>query len=155
MLADHPDLDTLIVPIGGGGLISGIAVAAKALKPDIEIIGVQSALYPVDAPTCCRARRPATAGGGATLAEGIAVKEPGMLTRRIVAALVADILLVDDAQIEARSSMLHRPRRSWSSKAPAPPASRRCWPTPSGFAAGGSASSSPAAISTRGCSPRS
>ena len=46
MLADNPDLDALLVPIGGGGLISGIAVAAKALSPDIEIIGVQSALYP-------------------------------------------------------------------------------------------------------------
>ncbi len=100
MLADQPELDTLIVPIGGGGLISGIAVAAKALRPQIEIVGVQSALYPamVDA---LNGKPPDTAAAGATLAEGIAVKEPGQLTRRVVAALVADILLADDTQIEA------------------------------------------------------
>ncbi|HVH79714.1 MAG TPA: threonine ammonia-lyase [Stellaceae bacterium] len=100
ILNDKPDLDTLIVPIGGGGLISGVSVAAKALRPSIEIVGVQSALYP--------AMRDAVVGktpdpnpAGATLAEGIAVKEPGRLTRQIVAALVGDILLVEDAQIEA------------------------------------------------------
>jgi threonine dehydratase len=100
ILAARPDLDTLIVPIGGGGLISGIAVAAKALKPDIEIVGVQSALYP-SMREVLQGRIPDIAVAGATLAEGIAVKEPGRLTRRIVAALVADILLVDDVQVEA------------------------------------------------------
>lgn len=100
MLADLPDLDTLIVPIGGGGLISGIAVAAKALKPAIEIIGVQSALYPAMKDTLA-GKMPDIATAGATLAEGIAVKEPGLLTRQIVGALVSDILLADDAQIEA------------------------------------------------------
>lgn len=100
MLAERPDLDTMIVPIGGGGLISGIAVAAKALKPDIDIVGVQSALYP-SMREALQGRTPDTAVAGATLAEGIAVKEPGKLTRRIVAALVADILLADDVQIEA------------------------------------------------------
>jgi threonine dehydratase len=100
MLADNPDLDTLIVPIGGGGLISGIAVAAKALKPDVEIVGVQSALYPAMA-EALRGKAPDTAAASATLAEGIAVKEPGKLTRRIVAALVADILLAEDSEIEA------------------------------------------------------
>jgi threonine dehydratase len=100
MLADQPELDTLIVPIGGGGLVSGIAVATKALRPQIEIVGVQSALYPamIDA---LNGKPPDTAAAGATLAEGIAVKEPGQLTRRVVAALVADILLADDTQIEA------------------------------------------------------
>jgi threonine dehydratase len=100
MLADRPELDTLIVPIGGGGLISGIAVAAKALRPQIEIVGVQSALYPamIDA---LNGKPPDIGAAGATLAEGIAVKEPGQLTQRIVAALVADILLADDTQIEA------------------------------------------------------
>jgi threonine dehydratase len=99
ILADRPDLDTLIVPVGGGGLISGIAVAATALAPAIEIIGVQSALYPsmYDA---LRGKASNTETGSATLAEGIAVKEPGQLTRRIVTALVSDILLADDAQIE-------------------------------------------------------
>jgi threonine dehydratase len=100
MLADQPALDTLIVPIGGGGLISGIAVAAKAAKPGIDIIGVQSALYPAMADALA-GRAPDTATAGATLAEGIAVKEPGVITRQIVAALVGDILLADDAQIEA------------------------------------------------------
>lgn len=99
MLADVPALDTLLVPVGGGGLISGIAVAAKTLKPEIEIIGVQAALYPA-MERLCHAGSNAAAGGGATLAEGIAVTEPGRLTRRIVAALVADILLVDEPQIE-------------------------------------------------------
>ena len=100
ILAERPELDALIVPIGGGGLISGIAVAAKALKPAIEIVGVQSALYPAMKDVLAD-KTADTASAGATLAEGIAVKEPGLLTRQIVAALVADILLVDDAQIEA------------------------------------------------------
>jgi threonine dehydratase len=90
----------LIVPIGGGGLISGIAVASKALKPAIEIVGVQSALYPsmVDA---LSGKPPDISPSGATLAEGIAVKEPGQLTRQIAAALVDDILLAEDTAIEA------------------------------------------------------
>src|SRR5579872_5726332 len=93
MLAAQPDLDALIVPIGGGGLISGMAVAAKALKPEIEIVGVQATLYP----SMQRLRAPSNTPpeGGATLAEGIAVMEPGRLTREIVAALVHDIVLVD------------------------------------------------------------
>jgi threonine dehydratase len=98
MLADVPALDTLIVPIGGGGLISGIAIAAKALKPGIEIVGIQAALYP--AMQRLRAPSNTPAEGGATLAEGIAVMEPGRITREIVAATVADILLVDENQIE-------------------------------------------------------
>ncbi|MBV9861646.1 MAG: threonine ammonia-lyase [Alphaproteobacteria bacterium] len=105
MLADIPELDALIVPVGGGGLISGIAIAAKALKPEIAIIGVQSALYP--------SMRLALAGDAAepppetaTIAEGIAVKEPGVLTRRIVAALVDEILLVDEMQLENAVEML-------------------------------------------------
>ena len=98
--ADNPELDVLIVPIGGGGLISGIAVAAKALQPDIEIVGVQSTLYP-SMRDALAGNSPDTGPAGATLAEGIAVKEPGRLTREIVAALVAGILLVDDAQVES------------------------------------------------------
>jgi threonine dehydratase len=104
MLADVPALDTLIVPIGGGGLISGIAVAAKAIKPEIEIIGVQAALYP--AMQHLRAPSNTPPEGGATLAEGIAVLEPGQLTREIVAALVQDIVLVDEDHIEQAVRLL-------------------------------------------------
>jgi threonine dehydratase len=108
LLADRPDLDTIVVPIGGGGLISGIAVAAKALKPEIEIIGVQSTLYP-SMYRLMRGEDPGSPAATATLAEGIAVKEPGRLTRRIVKALVSDILLVDDIAIEgAIETLLER-----------------------------------------------
>ena len=78
MLADQPGLEILIVPVGGGGLISGIAVAAKALSPKLEIIGVQSALYP-SMYRILRGIDPGLATEGTTLAEGIAVKEPGPL----------------------------------------------------------------------------
>jgi len=105
LLADQPDLDAIVVPIGGGGLISGIAVAAKALNPDIEIIGVQSTLYP-SMYRLMRGEDPGPPAAAATLAEGIAVKEPGLLTRRIVKALVSDILLVDDVTIEGAIEVL-------------------------------------------------
>jgi threonine dehydratase len=97
MLEDAPELDVLIVPIGGGGLISGIAVAAKAVKPDIEIIGVECAAFPSMWNALHGTSRPL---GGPTLAEGIAVKNAGELTLPIVRALVADIMLVDEAHLE-------------------------------------------------------
>ncbi len=98
LLDNHPDLDVLIAPIGGGGLISGCAIAAKALKPDIEVIGVQSSLYPAMARVLAGENIPDEAG--ATIAEGIAVKAPGKLTRQIVSELVSDVLLVDEIAIE-------------------------------------------------------
>ena len=104
LMADHPELETLIVPIGGGGLISGIAVAAKTLKPAIEIVGVEAARYASMAHALGRAPRPT---GGTTLAEGIAVKEAGTLTRAIVAALVDDILLVEEDALERAIATLH------------------------------------------------
>ncbi len=97
MLADVPNLDCLVVPIGGGGLISGMATAAKAIKPDIEIIGVETELYPTmynelnnTEMTC----------GGQSLAEGIAVKKAGRLPALIASDLVSDIILVSEGQIE-------------------------------------------------------
>ena len=107
-LANRPDLDTLVVPIGGGGLISGIAVAAKALKPEIDIIGVQSTLYP-SMYRLLRGEDPGPPAVVATLAEGIAVKEPGQLTRHIVKALVSEIRLVDEVMLEgAVETLLER-----------------------------------------------
>jgi threonine dehydratase len=97
MLADAPDLDQIIVPIGGGGLISGIAIAAKALKPSIEIIGVEAALYPSFTNAIRGEDRPI---GGATLAEGIAVKTVGQLPLPIVRDLVSDIIAVDEPALE-------------------------------------------------------
>ncbi|MDX2264315.1 MAG: threonine ammonia-lyase [Hyphomicrobiales bacterium] len=97
MLADRPDLDCAVIPIGGGGMISGCAVGLKALKPEIEIIGVEAASYPS---MSAAVRGETAACGGQTLAEGIAVKTPGRLCVPIVKALVSDILLVDETAIE-------------------------------------------------------
>jgi threonine dehydratase len=97
MLDAMPDLDDIVVPIGGGGLISGIAVAARAIRPDIRIIGVEAGLYP----SCHNAIRGETAPiGGATLAEGIAVKNVGRLTLPVIRELVSEIVLVDEPAIE-------------------------------------------------------
>ena len=103
MLAASPGLDTLVVPIGGGGLVSGIALAAKALKPEIRIIGVQAALYPSMFNAVKGEGRPMR---GDTLAEGIAVKAPGRLTTEIVRRWVDDIVLVSEVQIERAVALL-------------------------------------------------
>jgi threonine dehydratase len=102
MLAAVPDLDVLLVPIGGGGLISGMAVAAKTLKPAIEVIGVQADLYPSMYNLIKGQQLPMR---GDTLAEGIAVKAPGRITSEIVRALVDDIVLVTERQIEEALSL--------------------------------------------------
>jgi threonine dehydratase len=103
MLADVPDLDTLIVAIGGGGLMAGMATAAKAIKPDIEIIGVQSTRFPgmVNAILGTQHRQ-----GSSSIAEGIAVGTPGKLPQAIIKALVNDLVLVDEGDIEQAIVML-------------------------------------------------
>jgi threonine dehydratase len=97
MLEDARDLDALVIPIGGGGLIAGNAVAARGVNPAVEVIGVECALYPSMWNALKGQSRPV---GGATLAEGIAVKNVGKLTAPIVRALVADVLLVDEPALE-------------------------------------------------------
>jgi threonine dehydratase len=97
MLEDCPELDVLVVPIGGGGLVSGCAIAARAKKPSIDIVGVEAALYPSMWNAVRKGNRPC---GGATLAEGIAVTNVGTLTLPIVRDCVSDIILVDEALIE-------------------------------------------------------
>lgn len=103
MLRAVPDLQTLVIPIGGGGLISGIAIAAKSAKPDIRIIGVQARLYPSMYNVIKGEQLPMR---GDTLAEGIAVKAPGRITTGIVRKLVDDIVLVSDDEMERAVSML-------------------------------------------------
>lgn len=97
MLQDVPELDVILVPIGGGGLISGVGIAAKAMKPDIEIVGVEAVSYPCmynvlnDKHLEC---------GGQSLAEGIAVKKAGILTASITKNIISDIILVSETDLE-------------------------------------------------------
>jgi len=97
MLTAVPELDTLVVPIGGGGLIAGIAIAAKAIKPSIEIVGVEVEAYSAMYQTL---RGLPVEVGGDTIAEGIAVKNIGRLPQSIVRDLVSDVILVPDAEVE-------------------------------------------------------
>ncbi|MDX3900147.1 MAG: threonine ammonia-lyase [Sphingobium sp.] len=103
MLEDAPDIDTLVIPIGGGGLFSGMGTAARAMKPDIRLFGVQAELYPSMYDHIKGADLPCD---GDTLAEGIAVKEPGLLTRRFVERLADDVLLVTERALEEALSLL-------------------------------------------------
>ncbi|MBV8592872.1 MAG: threonine ammonia-lyase [Caulobacteraceae bacterium] len=97
MLEDAPGLEVMPVPIGGGGLISGVATAAKSIKPDIEVIGVEAAMYPS---FTARMRGMNAPGGGQTIAEGIAVKAVGDLTYSIARPLVSDVLLLEEPFFE-------------------------------------------------------
>ncbi|MDG1826105.1 MAG: threonine ammonia-lyase [Henriciella sp.] len=97
MLAVKPDLDMLVVPIGGGGLIAGMATVAKAHNPDMKVVGVQASMYSGMHSIVNGSVAPP---GGASIAEGIAVKTPGLLTRKVVEALVDDIVLVEEEHIE-------------------------------------------------------
>lgn len=103
MLEDVPAIDTFIVPIGGGGLISGMATVARAADHPITVIGVQAELFPSMYNRLNDARLPCA---GDTLAEGIAVKEPGAITAQVVRALVDDIVLVSERSLEEAVSLL-------------------------------------------------
>jgi threonine dehydratase len=103
MLEEAPDLDVIIVPIGGGGLMSGVSIAARALKPDIELIGVEAELYPA---MKCAIQHCNLPLGGDTLAEGIAVKQPGDLTSRILKEYANDVMLVSERDLERAVAML-------------------------------------------------
>ncbi|MBP6363881.1 MAG: threonine ammonia-lyase [Novosphingobium sp.] len=103
MLEDVPDLDTLIIPVGGGGLASGMGTAARALRPDIKLIGVEAELFPS---MYNRLKGTQYPSGGDTLAEGIAVKEPGEFTSKVLAGLLDEFLLVSEAQIETALALL-------------------------------------------------
>jgi threonine dehydratase len=103
LLEDVPDLDAIVVPIGGGGLMSGVSIAARAVKPAIELIGVEAELYPSMKCALDGCNLPL---GGDKLAEGIAVKEPGVLTSRILKELVDDVVLVPERELERAVAML-------------------------------------------------
>ncbi|QPQ54136.1 threonine ammonia-lyase [Allosphingosinicella flava] len=103
MLADAPDIDALVVPVGGGGLISGMAIAAKALKPGIDVIGAQAELYPS---MYCAMTGKDMPSAGDTIAEGIAVKKPGAITSAIIREAVDEMLLVPERDIETAVSLL-------------------------------------------------
>lgn len=98
ILEDLPDVDKVVVPIGGGGLISGVALAMKSLKPDIKIIGVQAQNMPSMAQSLAQGR-PVTVNGTPTIADGIAVKTPGDITFDIVKHYVDDVVTVDEDEI--------------------------------------------------------
>ena len=103
MLQDVPDLDTLVIAIGGGGLIAGMATAAKAIQPGIEIIGVQTTRFPAMFNAIKGTQHPQ---GSSSIAEGIAVGTPGKLPQSIITRLVNDLVLVDEGDIEQAIVML-------------------------------------------------
>ncbi len=103
MLRAQPAIDTLVIAVGGGGLISGIATAVRHLKPSVQIIGVQTLRFPAMVNAIKGTSHPQ---GASTIAEGIAVGQPGQLTRKIVKELVDDLVLVDEGDIEQAMVML-------------------------------------------------
>ncbi len=103
LLEDVPDIEVLTLPIGGGGLAAGMGTMARAIKPDIALIGAQAELYPSMFDMLKKSYR---AIGGDTLAEGIAVFEPGAMTSRMLAGLLDDVALVSEAQLENALALL-------------------------------------------------
>src|SRR3546814_5599335 len=103
MIEDVPELDTLIVPIGGGGLLTGMGTAARGIKNDMRLVGVQAELYPS---MYAQLHGVDMACEGDTLAEGIAVREPGVYTRRLVAELNDDIVLRSEEHTSELQSLM-------------------------------------------------
>ena len=103
MLEDVPELDTLVIPVGGGGLSTGMGTAARALKPEIRLVGVEAELFPSMYNLLKGTNLPI---GGDTLAEGIAVKEPGQFTSKVLADLLDDFLLVGESDMEGALALL-------------------------------------------------
>lgn len=103
MLEDAPEIETLVVPIGGGGLLSGMGTAARGLKPGIGLVGVQAQLFPSMYAKLKHLELPC---GGDTLAEGIAVKEPGEFTSKVLSQIVDDVVLVSEAALESAVAVL-------------------------------------------------
>ena len=103
MLEDAPEIDCIVTPIGGGGLISGMSTVARALRPEMQVIGVQAALFPS---MYAKVKGEQRDCGGDTLAEGIAVKAPGAFTSKVIAERVDDIVLVSEEALEKAVSLL-------------------------------------------------
>jgi threonine dehydratase len=103
MLEDVPEIETMVVPIGGGGLLSGMGTAARAIKPSIGLVGVQATLFPSMYAKLKGLELPC---GGDTIAEGIAVKEPGTFTSAVLAKIVDDIVLVSEPALETAVALL-------------------------------------------------
>ncbi|PWW46984.1 threonine dehydratase [Melaminivora alkalimesophila] len=103
MLAEQPELDALVVSVGGGGLLAGMALAARSIKPQLEIVGVQAARFPAMVNAIQGTQHPQ---GTSTIAEGIAVGQPGALTRAVISEQVDDLLLVEEGDIEQAVLML-------------------------------------------------
>src|SRR3546814_5545174 len=106
MREQGPELDTLIVPVGGGGLISGMAIAAHGINPDIQMVGVESAAFP--SAYAALQNDPSLVKGGQTIAEGIAVKNIGRLTLAVIREHVAELMRVEEAAIERAIGLLAR-----------------------------------------------
>ena len=103
MLEDQPDIDTLVIPVGGGGLASGMGTIARAMRPDIRLVGVEAALFPS---MFNRLKHTELPIGGDTLAEGIAVREPGAFTSRVLAGLLDEFVLVSENAMERALALL-------------------------------------------------
>jgi len=108
LLADAPDLDAIIVPVGGGGLIAGVACAVKETRPEVRVLGVESQRFP-SMKHALDSIAPPSLPGGKTIADGIAVRRVGQMTRETARKYVDEIALVDEAEIaEAVLLLLER-----------------------------------------------